>query len=36
MVHNGIEYGLMEAYAEGLNILKHANVGKESRAATPR
>ena len=31
MVHNGIEYGLMAAYAEGLNILKHANVGKTSR-----
>jgi 6-phosphogluconate dehydrogenase len=28
MVHNGIEYGLMAAYAEGLNILKNANVGK--------
>jgi 6-phosphogluconate dehydrogenase len=28
MVHNGIEYGLMAAYAEGLNILQHANVGK--------
>ena len=28
MVHNAIEYGLMEAYAEGFNILKHANVGK--------
>jgi 6-phosphogluconate dehydrogenase len=28
MVHNGIEYGMMAAYAEGLNILKHANVGK--------
>ena len=27
MVHNGIEYGLMQAYAEGLNVLKHANVG---------
>jgi 6-phosphogluconate dehydrogenase len=27
MVHNGIEYGIMEAYAEGLNVLKHANVG---------
>src|ERR1700676_5428135 len=27
IVHNGIEYGLMAAYAEGLNILKHANVG---------
>ncbi|HVS73935.1 MAG TPA: decarboxylating 6-phosphogluconate dehydrogenase [Candidatus Acidoferrales bacterium] len=33
MVHNGIEYGLMAAYAEGLNILKHANAGKKSRAA---
>ena len=31
MVHNGIEYGLMAAYAEGLNILKHANAGKVSR-----
>ena len=31
MVHNGIEYGLMAAYAEGLNILKHANAGKRSR-----
>jgi 6-phosphogluconate dehydrogenase len=30
MVHNGIEYGMMAAYAEGLNILKHANVGKLS------
>jgi 6-phosphogluconate dehydrogenase len=29
MVHNGIEYGMMAAYAEGLNILKHANVGKQ-------
>ena len=28
MIHNGIEYGMMAAYAEGLNILKHANVGK--------
>ncbi len=28
MVHNGIEYGAMAAYAEGLNILSHANVGK--------
>jgi 6-phosphogluconate dehydrogenase len=27
MVHNGIEYGLMAAYAEGLNVLHHANVG---------
>jgi len=31
MVHNGIEYALMAAYAEGLNILQHANVGKASR-----
>ena len=31
MVHNGIEYGIMAAYAEGLNILKHANVGKGER-----
>ncbi|PSJ18902.1 phosphogluconate dehydrogenase (NAD(+)-dependent, decarboxylating) [Nitrosomonas supralitoralis] len=31
MVHNGIEYGLMAAYAEGLNILKHADVGLHSR-----
>ena len=30
MVHNGIEYGLMEAYAEGLNILRHANAGAVS------
>ncbi len=29
MVHNGIEYGMMAAYAEGLNILKHANAGNE-------
>jgi 6-phosphogluconate dehydrogenase len=32
MVHNGIEYGLMAAYAEGLNILKHANVGLKTRS----
>jgi 6-phosphogluconate dehydrogenase len=31
MVHNGIEYALMAAYAEGLNILAHANVGKAGR-----
>jgi 6-phosphogluconate dehydrogenase len=30
MVHNGIEYGIMAAYAEGLNILRHANAGKVS------
>ena len=33
MVHNGIEYGLMAAYAEGLNVLQHANEGKAERAA---
>ncbi|HQR10677.1 MAG TPA: decarboxylating 6-phosphogluconate dehydrogenase [Casimicrobiaceae bacterium] len=32
MVHNGIEYGLMAAYAEGMNILRHANVGKGQHA----
>jgi 6-phosphogluconate dehydrogenase len=31
MVHNGIEYGVMAAYAEGLNILRHANAGKVKR-----
>jgi 6-phosphogluconate dehydrogenase len=35
MVHNGIEYGLMAAYAEGLNILRHADAGKQSRAVDP-
>ncbi|MBI3783944.1 MAG: decarboxylating 6-phosphogluconate dehydrogenase [Deltaproteobacteria bacterium] len=33
MIHNGIEYGLMAAYAEGLNILKHANIGKQTHAS---
>ena len=33
MVHNGIEYGLMAAYAEGLNILKNADAGKRQREA---
>ena len=33
MVHNGIEYGMMGAYAEGLNILKHADVGKTAAVA---
>jgi 6-phosphogluconate dehydrogenase len=33
MVHNGIEYGMMAAYAEGLNILEHANAGAAQRAA---
>ncbi len=32
MVHNGIEYGLMAAYAEGFNILRHANIGKEDHS----
>jgi 6-phosphogluconate dehydrogenase len=32
MVHNGIEYGMMAAYAEGLNILRHANAGKQAEA----
>jgi 6-phosphogluconate dehydrogenase len=32
MVHNGIEYGIMAAYAEGLGILRAANVGKQSHA----
>jgi 6-phosphogluconate dehydrogenase len=32
MVHNGIEYGVMAAYAEGLNILHHANIGKQQSA----
>jgi len=31
MVHNGIEYGIMAAYAEGMNILKNANVGKQTQ-----
>ena len=34
MVHNGIEYGIMAAYAEGLNLLHHANVGKQSQLAS--
>jgi 6-phosphogluconate dehydrogenase len=33
MVHNGIEYGMMAAYAEGMNILRHANVGKQQHVA---
>jgi len=32
MVHNGIEYGVMAAYAEGLGVLRDANVGKQNRA----
>ena len=31
MVHNGIEYGIMAAYAEGLNVLRNANIGKEEQ-----
>ena len=33
MVHNGIEYGIMAAYAEGLGILRSANIGKRGKAA---
>ena len=33
MVHNGVEYGIMAAYAEGLNILRHANVGAVNHGA---
>jgi 6-phosphogluconate dehydrogenase len=33
MVHNGIEYGLMASYAEGLNILRNANAGSVQREA---
>jgi 6-phosphogluconate dehydrogenase len=33
MVHNGIEYGVMAAYAEGFNILRHANIGAQEKAA---
>jgi 6-phosphogluconate dehydrogenase len=33
MVHNGIEYGIMAAYAEGLGVLKSANIGKERSQA---
>src|SRR5204863_2346640 len=32
MVHNGIEYGIMAAYAEGLGVLRDANVGKQENA----
>ena len=31
MVHNGIEYGIMAAYAEGLNVIRNADVGKETQ-----
>jgi 6-phosphogluconate dehydrogenase len=33
MVHNGIEYGVMAAYAEGMNVLRHANAGRGDQAA---
>jgi len=33
MVHNGIEYGLMAAYAEGLNVLRHADAGFQTQVA---
>lgn len=33
MVHNGIEYGMMASIAEGMNILHHANVGKQNQKA---
>lgn len=33
MIHNGIEYGMMAAYAEGLEVLRAANAGKQTRAA---
>jgi 6-phosphogluconate dehydrogenase len=32
MVHNGIEYGMLAAYAEGLNLLRHANLGRHEQA----
>jgi 6-phosphogluconate dehydrogenase len=35
MVHNGIEYGLMAAYAEGFNVLRHAGVGGAGAAGDP-
>jgi len=35
MIHNGIEYGMMAAYAEGLNILRHANLGKPAAESVP-
>ena len=35
MVHNGIEYGVMAAYAEGLNILRHANIGRKTDGPVP-
>jgi 6-phosphogluconate dehydrogenase len=34
MIHNGIEYGIMASYAEGFNILRHANIGAMASAAS--
>ncbi len=36
MVHNGIEYGMMAAIAEGLSIIKHANVGQAKMQSARR
>ena len=36
MVHNGIEYGLMAAYAEGLAVLEAANIGKKPARSMPK
>ncbi|MFD0502255.1 hypothetical protein ACFQ0G_03360 [Streptomyces chiangmaiensis] len=36
MVHNGIEYGMMAAIAEGLSIIEHADAGLETAPSTPR
>jgi len=33
MIHNGIEYGMMAAFAEGFNILRHANIGKKAQVS---
>ena len=33
MVHNGVEYGMMAAIAEGLSVIKHANAGRETQVA---
>jgi 6-phosphogluconate dehydrogenase (decarboxylating) len=36
MVHNGIEYGIMAAYAEGLGVLRSADIGTENKESMPR
>ena len=36
MVHNGIEYGLMAAYAEGMGVLREANIGKQQQRSMPK